>query len=179
MGKTNWPKKDEREDYEINEFVAQYARLPGNRELEIVEKREKPDYVVRDKHTKKEYGVELTSVYLSDNSVPDEHIPTLKKRIGNGIDLERGEIEKYKERVAEAVKSKIEKAKSGYDQSRPLILSVYINEYRAIFMDRKDWEEIVKKNESLFDAMSPFVEVVIWSLVNKDVFLVTPDKSDK
>lgn len=178
MTNTDWPNKDERENYEINEFVLQYARLPRNRELEVVEKREKPDYVARDKHTKKKYGIELTSVYLSDTSVPNEHIPTLKMRIGNGIDLDRSEIEDYKERVTEAVKCKIEKAKNGYDQSHPLILSVYINEYRAIFMDRKDCEEMVHKNQELFNAMSPFIEVVFWGLASNDVFLITPDNEN-
>ena len=177
MAETNWPNKSERERYEINGFIENYACLPNNRVFEIIEKREKPDYFVIDKRTREYFGVELTSVYLSDRSVPGEHIPTLNKAgLGNGIDLDSSEIEKYKRRVVEAVKSKIEKARNGYDLRYPLLLSVYINEYRAIFMGRKDWEGIVKENEELFNSMTPFVEVVFWSLANGDVFLVTPDK---
>ncbi len=86
MAIVNWSDKGEREDYEINSFIEHYARLPAGRELEIVEKRERPDYFVRDKRTNEHFGVELTSAYLSDSAVPDEHIPVLSA-VGSGKEL--------------------------------------------------------------------------------------------
>ena len=68
------------------------------------------------------------------------------------------------------------KANTSYDLSYPLILSVYVNEYRSIFMDRKEWERFITDNEATFDAMHPFKQVFFWSLVNGDALLVTPNK---
>jgi hypothetical protein len=80
MARTTWPLKAEREDYEIRGFIHHYVRLPHRRRLEVVERREKPDFFLRDLATGEHLGVELTSVYLSDRSVPDQHIPPLRRR---------------------------------------------------------------------------------------------------
>ncbi len=177
MATVIWPDKDEREDYEINSFINHYVRLPTGRELEIVEKRERPDYFVRDKRTHEHFGVELTSAYLSDSAVPDEHIPVLNAvGIGEGIDFDRSEIDEYKRRLIEKIRDKAEKARTGYDLTHPLILSFYINEYRAIFMDRREWERVVKDYEDVFDSMAPFAEVVFWNLANNEVLSVKPSK---
>ena len=69
----SWPKKNEREEFEINKFIEAYARLPGSPSLAVVSKREKPDYLVKD-GAGVEIGVELTSVYIDDRSVPDVHM---------------------------------------------------------------------------------------------------------
>jgi hypothetical protein len=169
----SWPLKDEREEYEIKGFIEHYKRLPKGREFIILEKREKPDYFIKDQKTNEIFGVELTSVYLSDFSVPNEHIQTLNQNLQN-IPFNREEIEKYKLRIIASIRNKVEKAKLSYDQRYPLILSVYINEYRSIFMDRKEWEQFVKENEAEFDAMSPFNQIFFWSLANNDALLVTP-----
>ncbi len=61
----NWPSKDERETYELNGFIEHYNKLPAGRRLVILDKREKPDYLVKDQASGEVFGVELTSlIYL-------------------------------------------------------------------------------------------------------------------
>ena len=167
-----WPSKDEREDYEINGFIENYKSIPGGREFVIVERREKPDYFVEDMTTGDCFGVELTSVYLTDQSVPDEHIPTLRNSIGENIPLVSSEMEQFNRRIVEAIKNKISKAKNGYDLRYPLILSLYVNEYRSIFMNRRHWEKTINENKEVFDFISPFSEIFFWALANGDALLV-------
>jgi hypothetical protein len=171
-----WPSKDEREEYEIEGFIELCKRPPESREFIILEKREKPDYFIKDQKTNEIFGVELTSVYLSDLSVPDEHIQTLNENPQN-IPFNREEIEEYKLRIISAIRDKVEKAKLSYDQRYPLILSVYVDEYRSIFMGRKEWEQFVTENEPAFDAMGPFTKIFFWSLANNDALIVTPRNS--
>ena len=173
-----WPARDEREDLEIRGFIKHYARLPHNRKLDIVERRERPDYFLKDVATGVHVGVELTSVYLSDRSVPDEHIPPKPAHLFNtGIAYDETELEKYKRRLLGAVADKVTKARDGYDLSCPLILSIYVNEYRAIFLDElSEWEQLVRDNESLFDNCHPFSEIVFWNLPNGMVFGVRPNR---
>lgn len=171
-----WPSKDEREEYEIKGFIDNYKRIPDGKEFEIIEKREKPDYFVKDMKTGEYFGVELTSVYLSDKSVPDEHIPTLRKSNDKNIPLVSEELDEYKGRILEAIKVKVRKANDGYDLRYPLILSVYVNEYRSIFMNRDHWTRLVNEKEGVFDLMNPFTEVLFWDLANNDVLLVRPER---
>jgi hypothetical protein len=174
----SWPTKEQREELEIRGFIRHYARLPHHRNLDIVERREKPDYFLKDVTTGEFFGVELTSVYLSDRSVPDEHIPPRPTRLfTDGIAYVEAEVEQYKARLLKAVTDKISKAKSGYELSHSLILSIYVNEYRAIFLDTlAEWEQLVRDNESIFDNCHPFGEIVFWSLPNDMVFGVRPGK---
>lgn len=171
----NWPSKEEREAYEINGFIEHYKKLPEGRDLVVLEKREKPDYLVTDRTSREVFGVELTSAYLSDISVPNEHLKTLNGK-SEYIPFNRKEIEQFKIRLLEAVKVKVNKANTSYDLRYPLILSVYVNEYRSIFMDRTEWERFIKDNEAEFDAMQTFKQIFFWSLVNGDALLVTPNK---
>jgi len=166
----DWPRKDSRESFEINEFIKHYKRLPHGRELEIIEKREKPDYILRDPASNDYFGVELTSVYIDDRSVPNSH---MKDGEGN-IPYNSEEIKQYKQRLLKSISEKINKAKSGYETSYPLILSVYVNEYISIYIREKDLQAFVKENESAFDQMSPFCEIVFWPLPNESVFSVKP-----
>ena len=64
-----WPTRDERKRYKIQGFISNYSRLPTGRHLEVTEKRERPDYIVRDIATRNHFGVELTSVYFSSNEI--------------------------------------------------------------------------------------------------------------
>lgn len=171
-----WPPKDERENLEIEGFLRHYARLPDRRTLHVIERREKPDYFVEDRKTGDRFGVELTSVYLSDRSVPDEHIPPIPEHLRTvGIPHDEEELSRYKNRLVEAVTAKAEKARVGYDLRHPLILSVYVNEYRAIFLDTEaHWRTLVLENEESFDACGPISEVVFWGLANDMVFSVRP-----
>jgi hypothetical protein len=90
------------------------------------------------------------------------------------IPFDQRELDHYKQRLIDVVKTKVQQARRGYDASRPLILSVYVNEYTAIYLKRSDLEAMIRINESLFDEMTPFVEVVFWNLPNDDVFSVRP-----
>jgi hypothetical protein len=173
-----WPTREQREHLEIRGFIKHYARLPHHRKLDIVERRDKPDYFVKDAATGERFGVELTSVYLSDRSVPDEHIPPRPAHLFSpGIPYVEAELDQYKRRILEAIADKVAKASSGYDLSHPLILSIYLNEYRKIFLDElSEWEQFVRDNESRFDNCYPFTEIVLWNLPNDMVFGVCPDK---
>jgi hypothetical protein len=173
----DWPQKDEREEYEITGFINNFKNLPEPREFEIIEKRERLDYFIRDINNNECFGVELTSVYLSDRSVPDEHIKTLDQGILlDGIPFSRGEIEEFKIRILNTINDKVKKARTCYDQRYPLILSVYVNEYRAIYMDRKEWSQFITQNENVFDFVDPFIGVFFWSLGNEEAVLVKPSK---
>jgi hypothetical protein len=175
-----WPTRAEREYYEICGFIEHYARLPQQqRVFELVERREKPDYFVRDVGTGERFGVELTSVYLNDRSVPDEHLaPKPAHLFSAGIPYIEAELEQYKRRLLAAIADKVTKARAGYDLSYPLILSIYVNEYRAIFLDELgEWQQLVDDNEAFFDSCHPFSEIVFWSLPNDGVFLVRPEKA--
>jgi hypothetical protein len=154
-------------------------RFPERRTLQVIERREKPDYFVEDRKTGDRFGVELTSVYLSDRSVPDEHIPPIPEDLRTvGIPHDEEELSRYKDRLIEAVSAKAEKARNGYDLRYPLILSVYVNEYRAIFLDTEaHWQQFVLENEQAFDACGPISEIVFWGLANDMVFSFRPGSS--
>jgi len=165
------------EKYEIKEFISHYKMLPEPREFEIIEKRGRPDYFVRDINSGECFGIELTSVYLTDRSVPDEHIKTIDQGIlFEGIPFSREEIEAFKTRILKTIREKVKKAKSYYDLRYPLILSVYVNEYRSIFMDRKEWSHFISDNGNVFDFISPFVGVFFCSLANCEAVLVKPSE---
>lgn len=170
-----WPDKNNREDFEIKGFIEAYSRLPEARQFEIVTKGEAPDYFVRDAAIDKEFGVELTSVYIDDRSVPDKHM-----RGGKGkksiLDKEN-ELEQYKVRLINAVKTKVDKARKGYNKTRPLILAIYVNEYISIFLDESEMEPFVQRYESVFNSMAPFSEVVFWNLNNEGVFRFRPESA--
>lgn len=153
-----------------------YTHLPQPRIFEIVERREKPDFFLRDTATDEFFGVELTSVYLTDRSVPDEHISPIPVHLTTlGIPHNDAEITQYKARLVQAVADKVAKAQHGYDLRYPLILSIYVNEYRAIFLDTPShWEQFVHDNNVLFDRCHPFSEIVFWSLPNDMVLSVRP-----
>jgi hypothetical protein len=174
----SWYTKKNREDMEIRGFIKHYARLPHQRELDIVERREMPDYFMKDIATGERFGVELTSVYLSDRSVPDEHhLPRPAHLFTTGIPYVEAELNQYKHRLLETIAGKVTKAKDGYDLSYPLILSIYVNEYRAIFLNElSEWKQLVRDNESLFDNCYPFSEIVFWGLPNNMVIGVSPSK---
>ena len=169
-----WPNKEDREKFEINGFIEAYERLPEARRLAIVSKEERPDWVVMDLATQEEFGVELTSVYLDDRSVPDQHMNWGKDEKHREIPFCKETFGKYQARIIAAIEDKILKAASGYDTSRPLILAIYTNEYIGIYLGQEELESLVRVNEALFDNMHPFSEIVFWSLGNEGVFRVRP-----
>lgn len=169
-----WPDRIEREEWEIREFIAAYARLPEGRTLKVLKQREKPDYRVVDPATDLRFGVELTSVYLDDRSVPDEHIPGVPEGELRDIPYDLSTLDRYKHRLVAAVEDNMRKARNGYDTFDPLILSVYVNEYVAIHLTYDDVEALVRQHKSVFDNMAPFSEIVFWNLSNNGVFAVRP-----
>mgnify|MGYP001457234998 CR=1 FL=1 len=168
-----WPNKDEREKFEIDGFIEAYERLPEGRRLAIVSKGEKPDWIVTDTVTGEEIGVELTSVYLDDRSVPDSHMSWSEDEKIRHIPYNEDTMRKYKSRIISAIEEKIRKAIAGYDTTRQLILAIYPNEYVGIYL-YEELEQLVKDNEVLFDNMTPFSEIAFWALGDGAIFRVRP-----
>jgi hypothetical protein len=167
-----WPQKTDREKFEIDGFIKAYMSLPETRQFEVVSKSESPDYIVKDKLSGEEYGVELTAVYQNNRSVPDVH-----NKDENGvveIPYDNDELERYTKRLVGTIIEKVCKARKGYDSTRPLILAIYVNEYIAIYLGKTEFEDLVRRYEGLFDAVAPFTEVVFWNLGNGGVFRVRP-----
>ncbi len=168
-----WPDKKTREDLEVEGYIMAQKVLPHGRNLVIETKGERPDYILKDIDRGERLGVELTSVYLDAQSVPQKH-----RKVHQGpepIPFDRSEIELYKSHLVDAVREKIKKAQSGYDISYPLVLSVYVNEYCSIYIEREEMEKLVADNSQLFDSMAPFCEVVFWNLPSGGVFSITPE----
>ena len=161
-----WPGKASRENFEIDKFIAAYSRLDGSPQLTVVSKGEKPDYVVKEACTGREFGVELTAVYSDDRSVPDVHM--VDPPDGKAVDIpyDRRELQAYEGRLISAIEDKVHKARKGYDKSRPLILSIYLNEYVSIYLGKQELDAMVTRHQALFDQMAPFAEVVFWSQDN-------------
>ena len=167
-----WSNKYDREAFEIAGFIDAYAQLPEGQRFEVVSKQEAPDYIVKDQRSGQEYGVELTSAYLSDRSVPDVH---MKEESGVvDIPYDKDAIEQYTKRLIASVIEKVCKARKGYDSRRPLILAIYVNEYIAIYLGKEELEAFVRRYEGVFDTVAPFAEVVFWNLGNGGVFRVQP-----
>ncbi|HLA05227.1 MAG TPA: hypothetical protein VJZ16_04505 [Syntrophales bacterium] len=174
--KLQWPKKPEKEQFEISKFISAYADLQNGRSFVVYSKQETPDYFLKDSKTGEIYEIELTSVYLDDRSVPDEHMKPIDG--WEEIPDDPTAIENHNLRLIETVKTKVQKARKHYDTSHPLILAVYINEYISIYMEESDWTELVRVNESVFDDIDPFSEIVLWNLANESAMSIipTPDR---
>jgi len=151
-----WPPKEEREEWEIRTFLEYYEDLPHGRTLVIESKGDSPDYIVRDPKTGDRFGVELTSVYLDDRSVPEEHIQKGQFLANDDKDQRR----QYRKRIVEAIADKVEKARKAYDRRYPLILSVYANDYTGKSFTRRDFQELAFLCEQRIGSMAPFCEVV-------------------
>lgn len=163
----DWRSREFREAFEVNAFINYFFRLHGIR-LNIQSKSERPDYLLQDKESSKLIAVELTSVYLSNYSVPLLHM-----RDGiECIPFDEEKLLQYGKRLVDAVRTKIKKAQSGYDQSHPLYLSIYANEYIAIHMDERYWRNLIRKNSAVFSDLHPFCEIVFWPLANDMVMSV-------
>ena len=171
MIRMNWPKKEQREKFEIDGFIEAFQLVPPHHSLTILSKGEKPDYIVRDQKSGLKFGVELTSVYLDDRSVPDAHIPDFDEK--DPYPQDESQIPAYMARLADAVREKIKRAKSGYDLTRQLILSIYVNEYVSIFMTETDWRNLTRDFSAVFGNLHPFEQVVFWKLANNHVFSVS------
>ncbi len=54
--KADWPKKPEREEFEISKFISVCARLPKGRSFVVQSKQETPDYFLKDSITGEVFG---------------------------------------------------------------------------------------------------------------------------
>jgi hypothetical protein len=151
-----WPTKPQREQYEMDQFIYHYGCLTG-RELQVLSRGEQPDYVVRDPRAGDEFGVELTSVYVTDSEVPHEHLPPGDK----WLHFSQTRVQAYEARLVEAILSKTKKAKTAYDMTRPLLLSVYANGHDSIYVD---WDSFLQALCARIKSVDPFREVLFWPL---------------
>jgi hypothetical protein len=163
----SWQNKSLREAFEIAEVIKYYEKYYGNH-FEISKKIERPDYLVRDNKTQQFYGIELTSVYLSDRSVFEEHIHPVSQMILEDPNV----IENYKKRILNAVVEKVQKARGGYDISHPLILSVYVNESIGEYLGFEEWKAFEMNHQDVFKNMAPFVEIVFWPLPKEEAYFI-------
>ena len=173
MTPAEWPNKAAREHFEIHGFIAHYAKLAHGRRFEVLQKGERPDYQVRCSDSGELFGVELTSVYLSDRSVPEQHFRLLEaaeRTLHYPFNAE--DHARYKERLLAAIVGKIHKAKAGYDLSHPLLLSIYLNEYTTLYLTLGELEQWADSHTELFSDMAPFSEIVLWGLPNDGVFSI-------
>lgn len=172
-----WPTKKEREILETQGFIKEYKRLPHGRNFVVEEERDIPDRIVRDTKTNDIFGIELTSVYLDDRSVPDDHM-----REGDTfVPFSMSEIKVYERRILETIIDKVCKARRHYNYDHPLILSVYVNEYISLHMGMEYWKSFSSRYNLLFDCFAPFEEIVLWPLTSddKDRPLVISAKMEK
>jgi len=157
-----WPTKKDREDYEIKEFIDSYKKLEHGRDFIVIVEGEKPDRIVKDTKSGEKFGIELTSEYLDDRSVPDRHMRDDPETITENYE----NLDVYENRILNRVKEKVLKARKGYNTIYPLILSVYVNEYESLYMGEDYWRDFAKKHDAFFDTIDPFIEVVFWPLPN-------------
>ncbi|PKN10525.1 MAG: hypothetical protein CVU72_00880 [Deltaproteobacteria bacterium HGW-Deltaproteobacteria-7] len=170
----NWPNKKDCENFEIKGFIDSYKKLKHGRHFIVINEREKPDRIVKDELTGEEFGIELTSEYLNERSVPDKHMSDKSEYI-----LENQQnTDTYESRILDRIREKIEKAKKGYDLNYQLILSVYMNEYETIYMNEDYWRDFAKRYESFFDSIAPFIEIVLWPLPNDLVVSVRKNNKE-
>jgi hypothetical protein len=155
--------------------VRAYQRLPHGRKLEVVSKGERPDYIVIDRATDEEFGVELSSVYIDDRSVPDEHMV----RHGRSVDVPLDQAALDNTEGDSLTRSELRCIRHGKGMTllNLLILSVYVNEYISIYLEVSEFDDLTRSNEDLFDEMTPLVEIVFWPLPDVRVFSVRPDPS--
>jgi hypothetical protein len=173
---TTWPGKPTRENREIEIFLRSYPRLPHGMSMKVETQREKPDFIVVDATGRHRLGVEVTSVYLDDRSVPDRHMLP-RQGVSPGpspIEYDGDAIDQYKTRLIDAIRDKIEKAREGYDTSHPLVLSVYVNEYESIFLTQADLREMVRDHEAVLRDVSPFSEIVLVELADGEIWSIRP-----
>ena len=158
-----WPNKNKREGLEIEGFIEAYKRLPHGCNFIIEDDRknpECPDMLVKDIDTNVKYGIELTSVYLDNRSVPDHHMKSGTIQ----VPFDKEMINKYEKRILEQIVDKVCKARKHYRKDYPLILSVYVNEYISLRMGIDYWKKFASKYNIIFDCFTPFNEIVFWPL---------------
>ena len=161
-----WPGKEKRAKYEIDQFLRFYKQLTS-KQFAIMNPNGKMDFdfIIQDVSTQQEIGVELTSVYIDDRSVPDVHMSNTEM---TEITYDSGQIQKYLIRIEEQIRRKIKQYAKRKTQM-PLVLSVYANEYVSIYVDDDQWINLGQRIQGL---MVPFETVIVWPLPNQKALVV-------
>ncbi|MFL6261146.1 MAG: hypothetical protein ACJ76Y_15710 [Thermoanaerobaculia bacterium] len=164
----DWPAKEDRQKIEFDLFRRGYRTLENGCDIDLMQWREQPDCEVRDVETGEIFGVELTSVYLNKRRVE-----SYRKGLVKVPKRDPALIEAYQRRLLEAIREKVEKARSGYEIYPRMILAIYVGDIVAIHMDREDdWCRFHDEHREDFDNVSPFSEVVFFNLANDGVFSI-------
>lgn len=168
-----WPNKEESQGFQLCELLKYYNSINKEKEFIIEEaSREKPDAVIKDSNTGERLGVELTSVYINDRSVPDKHKKEYEGLRENPYQKEK--VEEYSKRIIDKIREKVIKAKKHYDKRWPIILSIYINEDETIYLGKQEWDAITKNNKELLDSINPFIEIILWPIRNGGFASIKP-----
>ena len=157
----DWPlNKEEREDKELEYCFRTWSASDSSLDygdLACVSRGERPDRIIRNQKTGKEYGVELTAVYLDDRSVIDHH-RMVKSEAKSWFIHDPTKVRAYLHRVAKEVQEKVSKAQ-GYDNQRDLILAVYLNEPILSQYFTRELQDFIREHQA-FRSIDPFVHIV-------------------
>jgi len=146
-----------REGLEIDMFLNEYNKK-YNTDFTILEKREKPDYFVKDSNGKV-LGVELSSVYMDDRVV-FEHKKEELIEISYNPENHQEVRNRYFTRIIEKIEAKANKIKNDkYDSTYPIILSLYLNDYYCIHIKDSEWKYFFEVNDEHLSEISGFKEI--------------------
>ncbi len=151
--------KQMREHCEIQLFLDEYNTITIGAPWTAHEHRDRPDWVIFS-HALNQYRlVELTSVYLHDNSVEKEHRVRHERPIP--IPYDQIKLETYKNRIVRSVARKCATF-AGKFEGQIAILSLYLNEYIAIYLSREELIELATLRFPQIADSGPFNQIILW-----------------
>ena len=157
----DWPlNKEEREDKELEYCFQSWSARDSSLDygdLVSVDRGEKPDRIIRNQKTGKEYGVELTAVYLDDRSVMDHH-RMLTSEEEPWFIHDPAKVRAYLHCIVRRVQEKVRIAQN-YDNQRDLILAVYLNEPILSQYFTRELQDFIREHQA-FRSIDPFVRIV-------------------
>jgi len=150
-----------REGLEIAMFLDAYNKKHAF-DFKVFQRREKPDYLIKDSK-ENILGVELTSVYINDKVVGEEHKKDGFREIPFDSNTHQDIRDRYFNRIIAKVEEKANKIKEGkYDTTYQIILSVYLNDYYVIHIDVAEWKQFIDLNNKVFSKRNEFEEVFFY-----------------
>jgi hypothetical protein len=151
--------KQKREVCEVEMFLEEYNLVASGAPWTAHEHRDHPDYVIFS-HSLNQYRlVELTSVYLHDSSVEKEHRFRHEEPIAIPYDAHK--LEAYRNRIVRSVERKCATFRQEFD-SQIAILSLYLNDYIAIYLSREELLELAILRFHQVAASGPFNQIAMW-----------------
>jgi hypothetical protein len=151
--------KQKRESYEIELFLRECNLITTGAPWTAYEHRDHPDYVLFSHPLNQRRLVELTSVYLNDKSVETEH--RLRHAKPMAIPYNARKLEAYKNRILRAIERKCKTFSDGFE-GEFAILSMYLNEYIAIYLSREELLRLVILRFHQIAGAGPFNQIVLW-----------------